>query len=229
MARDHVPESTGEARSLWLEARLGKSCWVFELTPTEDRAIVVGSLLRAHIRIDRKGIFPVHFHFEREGDSGHLVPAYRGDLFVDGVPVSTPRRIEDAGVIDFSGTQLFVRIVSDPTLLTTDVDARGWEQQRALEQPASRETLSDWAELTVSALPSSGALDSGADTRALAPLCDVHLSTPVPVPFTNASGFNTRNGAETRAPQNPHRAKLALVLNEAHGLLALAHTLETRV
>lgn len=69
MARDHVPQPTDEARSLWLEARLGESTWVFELAPTEDRAIVVGSLLRAHIRIDRKGIFPVHFHFERERDS----------------------------------------------------------------------------------------------------------------------------------------------------------------
>ena len=47
MARDHVPESTCQARSLWLEARLGASSWVFELTPTEDRAIVVDSLRSA--------------------------------------------------------------------------------------------------------------------------------------------------------------------------------------
>lgn len=79
MAREQ-PTSACEAlapRTLWLDIRFADERWTFELGPDEDRAIVVGSLLRARVRIDRRGIAPVRFHFERKRDAVRLIPAYR--------------------------------------------------------------------------------------------------------------------------------------------------------
>ena len=104
-----------EASSLgtyWLCIRLDDRSWIFELGPDEDRAIVVGALLRAHVRVDRREIAPVHFHFEREGDTIRLVPGYRADLIVNGVAVSGMQSLDRQAVIEFSGCRMEVRVTA---------------------------------------------------------------------------------------------------------------------
>ena len=106
-----LPASLGPP-TLGLRLRLGERTWAFELGPGEERAIVVGCLFRAHVRIDRQGIAPVHFHFEREGNEIRLVPGYRSDLLINGAPVSGVRTLAGRSVIEFSGYQMEVEIIA---------------------------------------------------------------------------------------------------------------------
>lgn len=98
--------------TLWLSVSSERRDWVFELGPDEARAIVVGSLQRAHIRLDHRGIAPVHFHFERDGASVHLVPAYGRELFANCARVAGPLELGQRTILEFSGIRLKV-LVSD--------------------------------------------------------------------------------------------------------------------
>jgi len=72
--------------TVWLRIHHENRVWTFKLAPDDERAIVVGSLLRAHVRIDRRDIAPVHPHFEREAAAVRLIPGYQSDLCVKGNP-----------------------------------------------------------------------------------------------------------------------------------------------
>jgi hypothetical protein len=96
--------------SLWLELTFEEQTRVFELRPEDDRVIVVGSLLRAHVRVDRAGVKPVHFEFERVGHDLLLKPAYGADVKVRGEAVSEPLPLHGESLLEFAGLQLHVRI-----------------------------------------------------------------------------------------------------------------------
>ena len=91
---------------LWLELRAPGIDRIFLMQPADERAIVVGSLMRADIRLDRRDIAPVHFHFEREGSQIWLVPTYKADLRVNAARIVGPFRLEGQACIEFCGLVL---------------------------------------------------------------------------------------------------------------------------
>ena len=89
----------------------GQTC-SFALAPDETRAIAVGSLLGADLRIDRPGVAPVQFHIERENDQLWIVPAYdSGDLRVDAVRIRGPKRLDNRAVIEFCGLRVIAKVL----------------------------------------------------------------------------------------------------------------------
>jgi hypothetical protein len=113
-------------KSLLLELTFEEKTRMFELRPGDDRVIVVGSLLRAHVRVDRASVKPVHFEFERVGDDLLLKPAYGADVRVRGEAVSEPLPLHGESLLEFAGVQLHVRMRGEagtaiaPPTQTTD-------------------------------------------------------------------------------------------------------------
>lgn len=104
-----------DADSMWLQLSFEGQAYPFELPSDETRAIAVGSLLRADLRIDRPGVAPVQFHIEREADRLWIVPAYGSEgLRVDTARVSGPRRIDARAVIDFCGVRVEATVLEIP-------------------------------------------------------------------------------------------------------------------
>ena len=100
------PESSDD-KSMWLELCMDGESHTFELRADELRAVAVGSLLRADLRIDRPGVAPVQFHFERNDGALWIVPAYNSsDLRVDTARVTGPQRIDGRAVIEFAGVRI---------------------------------------------------------------------------------------------------------------------------
>lgn len=99
-------------RSLWLEVHHDGRAHVFCCAPNEERAIVLGSLPRADIRVAGPGISPVHFHFEREGDRIVLVPTYNAEVRVNSMLVQGPVPIPEHALVEFGGIRIeaFVRL-----------------------------------------------------------------------------------------------------------------------
>ena len=83
---------SGSSQSYWLDVCVSGQTSIFELPATGERAIGVGSLLPAAVRIDDPNVALVEFHIEREGDGVWLVPAYGADLRVNAVSASQPCR-----------------------------------------------------------------------------------------------------------------------------------------
>lgn len=100
-------------RSLWLEVHHDGRTHVFCCAPNEERAIVLGSLPRADIRVSGLGIAPVHFHFERQGDRIMLVPTYNAEVRVNAMLVRGPVPIPQHAVVEFSGIRIeaLVRVI----------------------------------------------------------------------------------------------------------------------
>ena len=109
-----VPE-----RSLWLELRFESRLFAFEFQhdPVLERAVVVGSLLRADVQIPKPGVAPVHFHFEREADSVWLIPAYRTDIRVNAARVNGPCCLTESAIIEFAGLALDARVLHTAPVL----------------------------------------------------------------------------------------------------------------
>jgi hypothetical protein len=101
-------------RSLWLELHHDGRTQVFCFAPDEERAIVLGSLPRADIRVARPGISPVHFHFEREGDRIILVPTYNAEVRVNSMLVQGPVPIPKHALFEFSGIRIEAFVCSTP-------------------------------------------------------------------------------------------------------------------
>lgn len=114
VAKDSEVE-TPDPEAIWLELSFEGQTLAFELPADESRAIAVGSLLRADIRIDRPGVAPVHFHFEREDDEIWVVPGYGLEgLRVDTARVTGPKRIDARAVVEFCGTRLEATVLDEP-------------------------------------------------------------------------------------------------------------------
>ncbi len=151
--------------SIWLELCVDGQSNAYELNADETRAVAVGSLLRADLRIDRPGVAPVHFHIEREGNDLWLVPAYGShDLRVDTARLSGPQRIKGRAVIEFCGARIEARVHEQRPVVTRESSARlrsdDWSE-RLLESPSRVFEQRELGSLqnTDSALPNSdGAL-----------------------------------------------------------------------
>ncbi|HVJ14756.1 MAG TPA: hypothetical protein VM686_04920, partial [Polyangiaceae bacterium] len=97
--------------SLWLEVRLGDQLRLFELRTGDDRAIVVGADIRSHVRVDRPGVAPVEFHFERDGSEVYVAPGYQAALRVNTEPVRSRTRLPREALVEIHGVSLDVRVL----------------------------------------------------------------------------------------------------------------------
>lgn len=111
-ANDHNAPSP--QRSLWLEVHHDGRAHVFCCSPNEERAIVLGSLPRADIRVSGLGIAPVHFHFERDGDRIMLVPTYNAEVRVNAMLVRGPVPIPQHAVVEFAGIRIEALVRATP-------------------------------------------------------------------------------------------------------------------
>jgi hypothetical protein len=87
---------------------------VFELGPDDPRAIVVGEIGGADVRVSGDQMPEIAFHLEREEEAVHLVPAGARDLEVDGVSVSSVCVLPWRSRISFSGVHVTVSISDHP-------------------------------------------------------------------------------------------------------------------
>ncbi|MFZ5895580.1 MAG: FHA domain-containing protein [Myxococcota bacterium] len=113
-------------RRLRLELRTEGVTRAFAFLSEDDRAVVVGSLLRADLRIDRPGVAPVHFQFERRGDQIFLIPSHGVDLRLNAACVVGPCAIGERAVIEFLGVVVAASASASPQLVerATDSDSR---------------------------------------------------------------------------------------------------------
>ncbi len=96
--------------SLWLALRYRGRSQRFEFPRGGSLPIVVGSLFRAELRIDRRAIAPVHFQFERRDDHIWLIPSPGIDLLVNQIQVAAPAVLPNAAVIDFLGERVSTQL-----------------------------------------------------------------------------------------------------------------------
>jgi hypothetical protein len=181
-----APNELASRHTLWLSIRLGRENWLFEIEPDEERAIVVGSLLRAHVRINRADIAPVHFHFERERERVRVCPAYGADLCVNGTRISGPYELEAHANIAFAGLDLEAYVCDVEPNVLEQLDLRDWTAQE-LPDAGAVLSLPDDAEVTraidrLSIVPEAPA----GETKQFAPLCDSYLQgVPAPGPSSH--------------------------------------------
>ncbi|MFZ5896836.1 MAG: FHA domain-containing protein [Myxococcota bacterium] len=167
-----APNQPVTRHTLWLSLRLGGDNWLFEVEPDEERAIVVGSLLRAHVRVNRRDIAPVHFHFEREKDRMRVCPAYSADLYVNGTRISGPYELEDHATIAFAGLELEAYVCDIEPNILEQLDLRDWTADD-LPDCGAVLSLPDGAEVTRAIQRTSIAPEAPAgETKKYAPLCD---------------------------------------------------------
>jgi hypothetical protein len=83
---------------------------VFDLGPRDLRAIVIGNVADADVRIEGEDVPEIACHLEREGDAILLVPAYADDLRVGGVPVTTVCVMPWFSTIDFSSERVTIAV-----------------------------------------------------------------------------------------------------------------------
>jgi hypothetical protein len=108
----NVEAETLANESIWLDLRLDGVSHEFEFKADELRAVAVGSLLSADLRIDRPGVAPVQFHIEREGKALWIVPAYDGHVLrLDTARVTGPQRLDSHAVIEFAGVRLHANLL----------------------------------------------------------------------------------------------------------------------
>lgn len=139
--RESAPHVCATPTTLWLILRLGQSNWLFDFAPGHERAVVVGRNARANVRIERRGVAPIHFHFEREGEAIRLIPGYADELWVNGSRVRGAQILESASRIEFSGLRLeahFFAIDSDlllPVSARVDIERARRGSRTALDIP----------------------------------------------------------------------------------------------
>ncbi len=116
-----VEPEAAAAESMWLELCFEGQSHTFELKADESRAVAVGSLRGADLRIDRPGVAPVQFHIERESDAMWIVPAYNSrDLRVDSACITGPQRIDGCAIIEFAGVRLYASGLDADWVMTKD-------------------------------------------------------------------------------------------------------------
>jgi len=110
-----VKAKISDPDALWLELTFQGQSHPFALPPDETRAITVGSLEGADLRIARPGVAPVQFHIERDCDQLWIVPAYASEgLRVDTARVTGPKRIDGRAVLEFSGLRVQASVLQAP-------------------------------------------------------------------------------------------------------------------
>jgi hypothetical protein len=106
VALNDYEDGLGPEGLLWLEVRHGGRAHTFCCAPAEERAIVLGSLPHADIRVAGLAIAPVHFHFERDGDRLVVVPGYNAELRVNAMLARGPVALPGHAVLEFSGIRI---------------------------------------------------------------------------------------------------------------------------
>ena len=107
-----VEPKSSNNNSMWLELCMDGESHTFELKADELRAVAIGSLLSADLRIDRPGVAPVQFHIERDDGALWIVPAYNSsDLRVDTARVTGPQQIDGRAVIEFAGVRIHASVL----------------------------------------------------------------------------------------------------------------------
>lgn len=173
---EHVaPNAPVSRQTLWLSVRLSHENWLFEIEPDEERAIVVGALLRAHVRVNRRDVAPVHFHFEREQDRIRVCPAYGADLCVNGTRISGPHELAGHATIAFAGLELEAYVCDIEPNILEQLDLRDWTAEEHPDCGAVF-SLPDDGEITRAiprlSLPPGRPADA---TKKYEPLCDAYL------------------------------------------------------
>lgn len=152
-------------RSLWLEVHHDGRTQVFCFAPDEERAIALGSLPRADIRVARPGISPVHFHFEREGDRIILVPAYNAEVRVNSILVQRPVPLPEHALLQFSGIRIeaFVRSTSPERVDYPSLDIP--DRESGISYLAALPTDTQTTKLALDPFPRVANLQAAIETR----------------------------------------------------------------
>jgi hypothetical protein len=166
MRNDHEATAPRDG-TLWLVVDYESRAHIFELAPDVERAVVVGSLPRADVRVNALGIAPVHFHFEREGVQLLLVPTYDAEVRVNSMLVRGPQPIAGHALVEFAGVRLeatihFTRPEYTP-LPSLDIPDRESGIQYLAALPSDTQTT----KLALEAFPIVENLQAGIDTREL--------------------------------------------------------------
>lgn len=159
-----TPERDG---TFWLVIDYESRANIFELAPDVERAVVVGSLQRADVRVNALGIAPVHFHFEREGAQLLLVPTYDAEVRVNSMLVRGPQPISGHAVVEFAGVKLeanihFTRPEHTP-LPSLDIP----DQESGIQYLTALPSDTQTTKLALEAFPLVENLQAGVDTREL--------------------------------------------------------------
>jgi hypothetical protein len=153
--------------TLWLVVDYDGRAHIFELAAGPERAIVVGSLPHADVRVNALGIAPVHFHFEREGAQLLLVPAYEAEVRVNSMLARGPQPIANHAVVEFSGIRLEATIhLTRPEytpLPSLDIP----ERERGIQYLSALPSDTQTTKLALEAFPLVENLQAGIDTREL--------------------------------------------------------------
>ena len=159
-AKDSDLETPAD-ESLCLELSVDSVSHTFELKADETRAIAVGSLLGADLRIDRPGVAPLHFHIEREEDAVWIVPAYAaGDLRVNTARIAGPKQISGRAVIEFADVRIDARILepNSAVMRRSSVSPDDWADSSPSEHSAAFEHRGKKATAVVDSIPPAGGL-----------------------------------------------------------------------
>lgn len=165
--RNETESTSQRDDTLWLVIDHDSRAHIFELAAGVERAIVVGSLPRADVRVNALGIAPVHFHFEREGAQLLLVPAYEAEVRVNSMLARGPQPIANHAVVEFAGIRLeatihFTRPDYTP-IPSLDIPDRESGIQYLAALPSDTQTT----KLALEAFPLVENLQAGIDTREL--------------------------------------------------------------
>ena len=87
---------------------------IFVLNGDDERVVAVGSASSADIQLERPGISPIHFYFERIEYGIWIVPAYCvSELRVNTARASSPSQLGHRSIVEFGNT----RIVAENSFL----------------------------------------------------------------------------------------------------------------
>ena len=97
--------------ALYLRILVDGSARIFALDREDERVVAVGSASSADIQLERPGISPIHFYFERIENGIWIVPAYCvSELRVNTARVSSPKLLSYRSIVEFGNTQIVVEI-----------------------------------------------------------------------------------------------------------------------
>lgn len=165
-------------RTLWLSIRSDAENWLFEIGPHEERAIVVGTLLRAHVRIDARGIKPVHLQFERDGNGLRVIPALGAEIHINGELAKSSQTLEPYARIEFSGLKLEAYVFDAEPDSLERLQLREWARRELQYRSEPGTTLARDMCAPEVGWHDAPASSSNLPTETFRPFCDVWLNAP---------------------------------------------------
>jgi len=101
--------------ALYLRILVNDSARIFALDGEDERVVAVGSASSADIQLERPGISPIHFYFERIENGIWIVPAYCvSELRVNTARVSSPNQLGRRSIVEFGNSQIVVEVSLSP-------------------------------------------------------------------------------------------------------------------